>query len=241
VRFAAVSPGIAVVRDDHYGHESIKQRGAASCGHPEETLREAGFSLRTGLRNLGAFVRQNWHARRLPWSKLGFMRQTGGAISDDGSAVKCELAAEVLRSFGSLRFAATGWSMLRSVWPGDTLVVERVRPEQARIGDVVLVRRAGRLCAHRLVFVAEDSGKKRWTTQGDAMSAPDRPVDDSELLGRVAYLIRSGKCIPVPAELSVVENLIARIVRRSLPAARALVYLQRRFQTPEETVLPCQG
>jgi hypothetical protein len=89
--------------------------------------------------------------------------------------------------------------------------------------------------------VAEDSGKNSWTTQGDAMSAPDRPVDDSELLGRVAYLIRSGKCIPVPAELSVVENLIARIVRRSVPAARALVYLQRRFQTPEETVLPCQG
>ena len=46
------------------------------------------------------------------------------------STLKCELAAEVLRSFGTLRFAATGWSMLPSVWPGETLVVERVQPDE---------------------------------------------------------------------------------------------------------------
>ena len=43
--------------------------------------------------------------------------------------LKCELAAEVLRSFGTLRFAATGWSMLPSVWPGETLVVDRIEPD----------------------------------------------------------------------------------------------------------------
>ena len=61
------------------------------------------------------------------------------------STLKCELAAEVLRSFGTLRFAATGWSMLPSVWPGETLVVERVQPDQVHIGDLVLVGREGRL------------------------------------------------------------------------------------------------
>ena len=30
----------------------------------------------------------------------------------DGTVVKCDLAAEVLRSFGSLRVSATEWSML---------------------------------------------------------------------------------------------------------------------------------
>ncbi|MGB6403507.1 MAG: hypothetical protein WBF26_11730, partial [Candidatus Sulfotelmatobacter sp.] len=108
-------------------------------------------------------------------------------------ALKCELAGEVLRSFGSLRFKATGWSMLPSVWPGDTLVIERVSADRVRVGDVMLVARDGRLCAHRVVSVAEDAGSPRWITQGDANSAPDLPVSKDELLGRVDYVIRAGK------------------------------------------------
>jgi hypothetical protein len=162
------------------------------------------------------------------------------------STLKCELAAEVLRSFGTLRFAATGWSMLPSVWPGETLVVERVQPDEVHIGDLVLVGREGRLCAHRVIGTAGDCQNPRWITQGDALPVPDRPVAGNELLGRVAYLVRAGKLIAVPAKLSLGERLVARIVRRSVPAARALVYLHRMVQTPEkstpkESVLPCQG
>jgi signal peptidase I len=173
------------------------------------------------------------------------MRQAGNRPAD-AAAVKCDLATEVLRSFGSLRFRATGWSMLPTVWPGETLVVERVSPDQVRIGDIVLVGREGRLCAHRVVSMAERSGKPQWITRGDGMSAPDRPVSEDQLLGRVTYLIRAGKCVPVPAELSVVQHLTAKVVSRSFPAARALVYL-RRIVNPlensatEESVLPCQG
>ncbi len=169
------------------------------------------------------------------------MKQSVCRTADTGAAVKCALAVEVLRSFGTLRFAATGWSMLPTVWPGETLVVERVEPDQVRVGDVVLVGREGGLCAHRVVAKAGELGDVRIITQGDAMPAPDQPVIESELLGRVTYLIRAGKCVPVPAELSVVESLTAKIVRRSVPAARALVYLQRRLHAAEEAVLPCQG
>jgi signal peptidase I len=155
-------------------------------------------------------------------------------------ALKCELAGEVLRSFGHLRFRATGWSMLPSVWPGQTLVVERVSPDQVQIGDVVLVGRDGRLCAHRVVSVTEDAGSPQWITRGDANSTPDRPVSEGELLGRIDYLLRAGSLIPVPAELSLVQRLIAELVRRSTTAARALVYLHRMVEIPEES-LPCQG
>lgn len=167
-------------------------------------------------------------------------------MSDSGSAVKCELAADVLRSFGSLRFREMGWSMLPSVWPGDTLVVSRVSREQVQVGDVVVVGRDGRLCTHRVVSVPENSGNPHWITQGDANSTPDRPVSEDELLGRVDYLIRAGRPAAVPAKLSVAEQFIAKIVRRSVAAARALVYLHRMLQNseksgPEESVLPCQG
>ena len=160
---------------------------------------------------------------------------------DNDSAVKCELAVEVLRSFGTLRFAATGWSMLPSVWPGETLVVERVGQDEVRIGDIVLVGRESRLCAHRVIAKEEDSENPRWITQGDALPVPDRPVARNEVLGRVTYLIRAGKLTPVPSELSVIDTLIAKVVQRSGSAARALVYLNRKRQTSKEAVLPCQG
>ena len=169
------------------------------------------------------------------------MKGTGNTVLDARSALKCELAAEVLRSFGTLRFEATGWSMLPTVWPGDTLVVERVSHDQVQIGDVVLVGGEGRLRAHRVVSVAEDSGSRRWITRGDAMLAPDRLGMEHELLGRVSYLTRAGKRIAVPPRLSLVDALIARVVSRSLIAARALVYFHRMFQGPHAPVLPCQG
>jgi signal peptidase I len=182
------------------------------------------------------------------------MRRVESA-SADAAAVKCELAGEVLRSFGNLRFEATGWSMLPSVWPGDTLMVDRVSGDQVHVGDVVLVGRDGRLCAHRVVSRSENKENPIWITQGDAMAAPDRPVTESELLGRVSYLVRAGRLIAVRPELSAVERLTAKIVGQSVPAARALVYLyhvnRRVIQTSarsapkkpsaEKSVLPCQG
>ncbi len=155
------------------------------------------------------------------------MKQAELSTANAEGTLKCELAAEVLRSFGTLRFAATGWSMLPSVWPGDTLVVERVDQDQVRIGDVVVVGREGRLCAHRVIGTEGDPENPQWITQGDALPFPDRPVAGDELLGRVAYLIRAGRLIGVPAKLGAVDKLIASLVRHSLPAARALVYLNR--------------
>jgi len=73
------------------------------------------------------------------------------------------------------------------------------------------------------------------------MSAPDRPVSENELLGRVTSVIRAGKLIALPAEMSVAAKLIAQIVRRSVPAARALVYLHGMIQSPGEAAHPCQG
>jgi hypothetical protein len=189
------------------------------------------------------------------------MRQGDSAPADPAAAVKCDLAGEVLRTFGSLRFAATGWSMLPTIWPGDMLVVERVGCDEVGIGNVVLVGRDGRLCAHRVVSRAASGSTHgatclttRFITQGDAMPAPDRPVTESELLGRVDHLIRAGKRIEVRTKLSVVERVIAKIIRRSFFAARALVYLHRivnlfrivlvrtsENSDPRESVLPCQG
>src|SRR5258708_30797580 len=129
----------------------------------------------------------------------------------DAVTAKCELASEVLRSFGSFRFTATGWSMLPALWTGDTLIVERVHPDQFQVGDIALVGREGRLCAHRVVCLPENTGNRFWITQGDAIPSPAPPVLEAELLGRVTQLIRSGESISVSANLKVIKALFAKV------------------------------
>ncbi len=158
------------------------------------------------------------------------MRQGENSRSEAASTLKCELAGDVLRSFGALRCTSIGWSMLPTVFPGDTLVVERVSPSQVGIGDVVVAGREGKLCAHRVIDTRSDAQHPQWITQGDAVSRPDRPVLEHELLGRVTYLIRAGRLIVVPTKLEGLERIVAKAIRHSEPAARALVYLYRLVQ-----------
>ena len=139
---------------------------------------------------------------------------------NDVHALKCELAAEVLRSCGTLRLRVTGWSMLPAVWPGDTLMIESARTGGVTEGDIVLFGRERRLFVHRVV---KNLGDSKFLTRGDAMSAPDPVIDRHELLGRVSSIQRNGRCIAPRPRRSVAERAIAGLVRNSQIAARILV------------------
>jgi len=135
-------------------------------------------------------------------------------------AVKCELAGEVLRSFGRLRLQVTGWSMLPSIWPGDTLLLERVPTDGIAEGDIILFGRDRRLFAHRVVRVC---GVRGILTQGDAMTQMDLPVRENEFLGRVSSIVRNGRLVEPRRSLSFGERVVAAMVRRSGTVARVLV------------------
>ena len=145
----------------------------------------------------------------------------------DVQALKCELAAEVLRSSGMLRLQVTGWSMLPSVWPGDTLMIESAPTGGVSEGDIVLFGRERRLFVHRVV---KKLGDVKFVTRGDAMSAPDPVIDQHELLGRVSSIQRNGRCIAPRRRRSVLQRAIAGLVRNSKIAARVLVRVRGRHQ-----------
>jgi signal peptidase I len=176
---------------------------------------------------------------------IEIMKQAPTTPPEAAATAKCELAGEVLRSCGSLRFPSVGRSMLPAFWPSDTLVVDSVKPNQVCIGDVVVVSRRGSLCAHRVIACEGDSEHPPWITQGDALPAPDAPVFANELLGRVAYVIRAGRLIPVPAKLSGIQRVTAKIVRHSVPVARALVLMHKLLHISGSVVskkaIPCQS
>ncbi len=139
----------------------------------------------------------------------------------EAHAVKCEVAADALRLCGTLRLEVRGWSMLPAVWPGDTLVIERVEGYRISKGDLVLFNRDRRLFVHRVVTTGVDGSSV--LTQGDAMLAPDPVVQESELLGRVSMILRKGKSIAPRRNQSFSARAVAALVRRSELAARVVV------------------
>lgn len=100
-----------------------------------------------------------------------------------------ELAQEVLSKFGQLRLRVTGSSMLPSVLPGDILFFNTCPAESLAPGDVILVRRDGRLFAHRLLAMSSGS----LLTQGDSMPTPDPPTPIADFLGVLASQHRAGR------------------------------------------------
>jgi len=143
-------------------------------------------------------------------------------VLDDAHALKCELAAEVLHSSGTLRLQVTGWSMLPSIWPGDTLVIKSAGRGEVFDGDIVLCGRDRRIFAHRVI---ENSRSAEFgvVTRGDAMPAADAPVSNGELLGKVSFILRKGTRIEPRRSLRLPQRAVAALVRRSEMAARVVV------------------
>jgi len=152
------------------------------------------------------------------------------------SALKGELAREMLRRFGTLRLQVTGHSMLPSVWPGDVLLIQGCQLGEVSPGDIVLFSRHGRLFAHRVVGRKAELENPRLVTQGDAMSTADPPIASEEFLGKVSQILYAGKLVAPAATLDWKNKLVASVARYSTLAARFLVFLhvsRANYRKPE--------
>ena len=103
---------------------------------------------------------------------------------------KSRLAIEGLRSYGQLRMSACGVSMLPTILPGDSLLIERATLNEVATGDIVLYSRGDSLFIHRLIQLNRD-GSVGFVTRGDSMAAPD-PAGPKDLLGKVVAIERNG-------------------------------------------------
>jgi|SRR5580658_378850 signal peptidase I len=154
-------------------------------------------------------------------------------------ALKCELADEVLRSSGRLRLRVTGWSMLPVIFPGDTLLIERANGESVGKGDIVLFHRDRRMFVHRVSAKSGSARDLQIVTQGDAMPDPDPPVSGSQLLGKVSFVVRDGRCLEPAKSPKFPVRAVAAMVRRSSSVARVVVGVHKMGQGPQEPL--CEG
>ncbi|HWJ48915.1 MAG TPA: S24 family peptidase [Candidatus Udaeobacter sp.] len=138
-------------------------------------------------------------------------------------AVARELAEEVLRRSGSLVLPASGRSMVPAIWPGDSLVVEPATSSSVAPGDIVLFSNAYRFVAHRVIEKPDDADRARVLTRGDAMATVDAPIRSGEILGKVSFIVRNGRCFEPEKSLRRSERALATLLRRSQTAARVIV------------------
>lgn len=130
------------------------------------------------------------------------MRQTVELLD----APQMELAAEALNGGREIRLCVRGSSMLPSLWPGDILTIEHISCREVADGDIVLVRRN---VVHRVIRKENHGGRTRLITRGDAVSQEDLPVEEPDLLGRVASIQRDGRPIIPRRQLSGRLRLVA--------------------------------
>jgi signal peptidase I len=155
-------------------------------------------------------------------------------VEEHSSATKCNLVAEVVRTFGEARLRVAGLSMLPTLLPGDLVTVERCGIESFRVGEIVEYSRGGRLITHRVV---EQRGNELLTL-GDSTRHCDAPVQPEEIVGKVVSIMRGGERMVPRASLNFCERVIAGLARRSLRAARIVVLiLNRRANRTERTTL----
>lgn len=124
------------------------------------------------------------------------------------------LAAEMLRSHGTVHLKAWGTSMLPALWPGDLLTIHRVAHAEVAPGDIVLVVRDGRFFVHRLVEVQRGQDCSSWITRGDAMPDNDPPAAGFELLGRVAGICRGQRSFVPSRRISLLNFAMAWMLCR---------------------------
>jgi signal peptidase I len=131
-------------------------------------------------------------------------------------ALKLELAAEVLRGAGELRFIARGASMVPTIYAGDVLWVRRQPISEIRHGEVALWSRDGSFCAHRVIRLSANANEQKTVvTRGDALMQNDPVVHENEFLGRVFAIERRGRRIELPIRLGPCLRAIAWLAQRS--------------------------
>lgn len=127
-------------------------------------------------------------------------------------AIGCELVAEVVGVFGSVRLRVSGTSMAPTLVPGELVGVEKTRMMEILPGEIVVFARDGRLIVHRVVTKIQSRGESYLVTRGDRVKRSDSPVSGYEFVGRVTHVERYRSGAFVSSRLNLASRVFSLLL-----------------------------
>jgi hypothetical protein len=134
----------------------------------------------------------------------------------------------------SVRFRASGRSMLPALRDGEYLIVAPARAAEIDIGDVVLCDTRRGPVAHRVLSVERSArGEKQFTLRGDASLECDGPVTAPQVRGRIVSVERDGRRVSLAIRGGRLGRLALTAALRVRPA---LVAAAKQWLAPSRLV-----
>jgi hypothetical protein len=107
---------------------------------------------------------------------------------------------ELLRQGHQVKFKAPGHSMYPTIYDGDLITVEKKKPSDICVGDIILYHHENGVVAHRVINIQAPQSSVHSTQhffllRGDAAIHDDAPVSSEQILGKVVSIERNGRRI----------------------------------------------
>lgn len=122
------------------------------------------------------------------------------------------LAQSILHGNTSIKLPVRGDSMSPLLRTGDTICVEPVTAESASVGDILVYKSEGNMVAHRLVRILRRNSRCVFLTKGDTFPHIDRPLNESELIGRVCAVEKFGIRFSLMRGLFSIANRLSHLL-----------------------------
>jgi len=95
----------------------------------------------------------------------------------------------------TLSFRMHGNSMYPTLKDGEWGHVEKCRPDQLKIGDIVVFKAHEKLIAHRLIGIIQQNGMLTFIAKGDKNKDKDDPFTSESLVGKITSFQRKKRVI----------------------------------------------
>ena len=82
-------------------------------------------------------------------------------------------------------------SMAPTYYRGDAIILEKMKPEDLRKGDILVFEQSNMIITHRIVDIKKKQDKYYFTTKGDANENADGFISTSDdVIGKVDYIVK---------------------------------------------------
>ncbi len=111
-----------------------------------------------------------------------------------------------------------GQSMRFLIADGEMVIVQRIKPQQLTVGDILLFYQDNQFFVHRIVYKRQNNGQYIFITKGDMHLGFDPPVGEEQILGKVITIKKRPGSIGLAAPAG-------KILSYSICAYSTLAYL----------------